>query len=205
MIQCPNSSVTYEFSSTPGDISFGVVFVAAPESQQNVDDLDIETVEEVERVPSGTDCVSGSFDVPAEGVIFFLWDNNFDWSSVKSISYSIRVFQVFSFSIDSLIAYCFWCLQPQFATLDDQRCTFALEHLSSTVEDLNLSLYRHADAQSALDHNSANVAFLEDRIAELEKKLSARKEAIAAVSTQITQSEKQIWMRRQCSSGLCIR
>jgi hypothetical protein len=94
VIQWPKAVVNYEFSSTPGDISFGVVFVAAPEEGEQVDDLDMETVEEMDRVPSHSETISGSFELPCEGVVFFLWDNNFDWSAVKKISYKIEVKEV---------------------------------------------------------------------------------------------------------------
>lgn len=94
VVQWPQAVVSYEFSSTPGDISFGIVFVAAPAEGQNIDDLEMETVEEVERVPSHTEVIKGSFELPCEGVVFFLWDNNFDWSAVKKISYSITIQEV---------------------------------------------------------------------------------------------------------------
>jgi len=71
------------------------MFVAAPEEDDpEVEDLEVETVEDICRVPSSTENIEGSFQVPYEGVIFFLWDNNFDWSSVKKLSYHIEVKQV---------------------------------------------------------------------------------------------------------------
>ena len=94
VIQCPESTVSFEFCSNPGDISFGIVFVAAPEEGQDLQDLDIETVEEMGIVRSNLDSISGSFEVPYEGVVFFMWDNNFDWSANKQISYVIEVHQV---------------------------------------------------------------------------------------------------------------
>lgn len=94
IIQWPQSIVEYEFSSTPSEISFGIVFVAAPEEGQSVSDLEIEPVEEMCRVPSHTEVIAGSFELPCEGIVFFVWDNTFDWSSVKKISYSIKVHQV---------------------------------------------------------------------------------------------------------------
>jgi hypothetical protein len=94
VIQYPDSKVKFEFCSNPGDISFGIVFVAAPEEDQRIEDLEIETVEEMGIVHSNTEAVSGSFEVPCEGVIFFMWDNNFDWSATKQISYMIEVQQV---------------------------------------------------------------------------------------------------------------
>lgn len=94
MVQYPESTVQFEFCSNPGDISFGIVFVAAPEEGQDPDDLEIETVEEMGLVRSNLEAISGSFEVPCEGVIFFMWDNNFDWSATKQISYLIEVTQV---------------------------------------------------------------------------------------------------------------
>ncbi len=94
VIQWPESSVKFEFSCTPSDITFGVVFVAAPEEDQDVDDLEIETIEEMALVNSENGSVTGSFDVPCEGVVFFLWDNKYDWTANKKISYLIEVMQV---------------------------------------------------------------------------------------------------------------
>lgn len=94
VIQWPQSKVSYEFTSTPGDISFGIVFVPAPDEPRDADDLEIETVEEIARVSSHNEIIGGEFEAPCEGVVFFLWDNNFDWSAVKKISYSINVIQV---------------------------------------------------------------------------------------------------------------
>lgn len=45
-------------------------------------------------VRSNYEPISGSFEVPYEGVVFFMWDNNFDWSANKQISYIIEVKQV---------------------------------------------------------------------------------------------------------------
>ena len=94
VIQYPESTVQFEFCSNPGDISFGIVFVAAPEEGQDLNDLELETVEEMGLVRSNLEAVSGSFLVPCEGVVFFMWDNNYDWSATKKISYLIEVKQV---------------------------------------------------------------------------------------------------------------
>jgi len=94
VIQYPESTVNFEFCSNPGDISFGIIFVASPEEGQDINDLEIETVQEMDIVRSNLESVSGSFEVPCEGVLFFMWDNNFDWSATKQISYLIEVSQV---------------------------------------------------------------------------------------------------------------
>ena len=94
VIQWPQSKVRFEFVSNPSEISFGIVFVAAPDEDQDINDLEIETIEEMNRVSSAIEPIAGSFEVPCEGVVFFIWDNNFDWSANKKISYSIEVEQV---------------------------------------------------------------------------------------------------------------
>jgi hypothetical protein len=95
VIQWPDSTVKYEFQSSPGNIWFGVLFVAAPLEGQSPDSLEVETVEELSLVPSGSEAIHGSFELQCEGVVFFLWDNSFDWSSTKKLSYNIVVHEVF--------------------------------------------------------------------------------------------------------------
>jgi hypothetical protein len=94
VVQWPEATVKYEFSSLPGDIWFGILFVAAPMEGQSHDNLEVETVEELALVPSGSESIHGSFELQCEGVLFFLWDNTFDWSSTKKISYNIVVKEV---------------------------------------------------------------------------------------------------------------
>lgn len=187
VVQWPGSTVTYEFSSTPGDISFGIVFVAAPDTLQEVEDLDIETVEEMSTAPSHTEDIAGSFELPSEGVVFFLWDNNFDWSAVKKISYTIRV------------------LCPSFSLPDQERSTSASAALKEVVEDLDAAYVRRADAQDLLEHNSANTVFLSDQIALLAAKLTARQTALAELTAMAQAAEHSIAMASQCAAGLCMR
>ena len=40
-IQWPESKVKFEFCSQPGDISFGILFVAAPDPDNKSDDLEV--------------------------------------------------------------------------------------------------------------------------------------------------------------------
>ena len=77
VVQWPESKVTFEFSSAPGDISFGILFVAAPEEDQRIEDLDVETVEQMGIVKSNLEPICGTFEVPCEGVVFFIWVINF--------------------------------------------------------------------------------------------------------------------------------
>lgn len=113
VIQYPNSVVQYKFASSPvsfticsnciyadslfqlvqGDLSFGIMFVAALEEGQTEDDIEVETFEPVMRTNSGEEMVEGDLEIDS-GVIFFIWDNDFDWFSNKYLSYTIQVKQV---------------------------------------------------------------------------------------------------------------
>lgn len=60
-----------------GAIEFGIVFVPALEEDQQQSDLEVETIEEMGRIRSDLQTISGSFTPPSEGVVFFLWDNTY--------------------------------------------------------------------------------------------------------------------------------
>ena len=73
VIQWPESVVNFEFNSHQGNISFTIVFVAAPMEDQDPDDLEIETIQTIEKANSEIEPISGSFELPCEGVVFFIW------------------------------------------------------------------------------------------------------------------------------------
>eukprot|EP01031_Cornospumella_fuschlensis_P037667 gene37667-45758_t len=179
VIQWPQSKVNYEFTSTPGDISFGIVFVPAPDEPRDPDDLDIETVEEIARVSSNNEIIGGEFEVPCEGVVFFLWDNNFDWSAVKKISYSINV------------------IQASFTVPDQDRSNSALEHLNHTVQDLEMCHIRHADSLTVIENNSANIVFLEDQVMQMEAKLLAKKREMEEYKRNVSMCQKVVYIKQQ--------
>jgi hypothetical protein len=94
VVQWADSKVSFEFISNPSDISFGIVFVAAPDENQPKKELEIETVVEMGKVYTDSEPISGTFELPCEGVIFFVWDNSHDWLANKKLSYLIEVNQV---------------------------------------------------------------------------------------------------------------
>ena len=53
------------------------MFVPALEDDQEQSDLEVETIEDMGRIRSDLQTISGSFTPPSEGVIFFLWDNTY--------------------------------------------------------------------------------------------------------------------------------
>jgi hypothetical protein len=110
IIQWPGSSINFEFSTKGGGIEFGIVFVPALEDDQDQDELNVETVEEMSRVRSDAEKIEGTFSPPSEGVVFFLWDNTYDWTAVKKLSYSVDVFQVSTFIIHEGLSVCYYLL-----------------------------------------------------------------------------------------------
>lgn len=188
VIQWPESVVNYKFTTQHGDISFGVMFVAAPEEDDpEVEDLEVETVEEISRVPSSTDSIEGSFQVPYEGVIFFLWDNNFDWSSVKKLSYHIEV------------------KQPSFTIPDEIRSTECFKELKDVTEHLDILYNKQADAQDYLEHNLANVSFLQEHVRTIQQKLANKTDDLLILESEINKIEKVININESANLGLCIR
>ena len=85
-ISLPGSVVSYTFSTTPGDISFGISF-------QTSDGVESEVLVP-HRVPSEVEPISGSFKAPREGAVCLYWDNSFSWLTPKKLSYSVEVRQV---------------------------------------------------------------------------------------------------------------
>jgi hypothetical protein len=85
-ISLPGSVVSYTFSTTPGDISFGISF-------QTLDGVESEVLVS-HRVPSEVEPISGSFKAPREGAVCLYWDNSFSWLTPKKLSYSVEVRQV---------------------------------------------------------------------------------------------------------------
>lgn len=187
VIQWPGSVVKFEFSCDPSDISFGVVFVAAPEEDQDAEDLEIETIEELGRVSCETEPVSGSFEVPSEGVVFFMWDNNYDWTANKKLSYLVEV------------------MQPCFTLIDELRTEKVLPLIKDTVEDLEVAYVRHADAQDCIEHNTANVNFLEEQIAALQRKLDAKYKEADDLEELARKAADMLEYGYTVESGLCIR
>ena len=77
--------------------------------------------------------------------------------------------------------------------------------LTETVEDLNAAYVRSADAQDCIEHNSANVSFLEDQLQSLQRKLASRMREKTTLDAEIETLERTIEFGIQITPGLCIR
>lgn len=64
---------------------------------------------------------------------------------------------------------------------------------------------RSADAHDCIDHNSANVSFLEDQLQSLERKRAARQREREALEAEIASLEQRVERAVLCEPGLCIR
>lgn len=76
-------AVSYRFTTSPADISFGLMFcdLAGVES----------TLKEVDRVPSHIGAANGTIHPACEGTIYFRWDNSYSWLTAKELTYLIEV------------------------------------------------------------------------------------------------------------------
>lgn len=94
VVQYPGSTVTFDFTTTMGDIQFGIMFVAALDEGQDESEMYAEVIDEMGRVLSHENAYKGSFEPRCEGVVFFVWDNTHDWYSNKKVTYCIELQQV---------------------------------------------------------------------------------------------------------------
>jgi hypothetical protein len=84
------STLKYTFSTTNGDINFGLQF-AIPQSHH------IEVIRENMREPSNVEAIKGSYKADYDGVFIFIFDNSFSWFTDKLLTYNIQLLQVSSY------------------------------------------------------------------------------------------------------------
>ena len=188
VIQWPESVIKFEFLTTGGDIDFGILFVAALAEGQSEDDLKVETLDEVGRVPSQTEVISGEFMVPSEGVVFLVWDNKYDWFVPnKKLSYSIELFQ------------------PSFSVIENERQTLALKVLEDTVEDTKTSFIRLADAEDYFDNQGPNLGVLEQQLFDLQISYNALVDEYNLLDEEEDRDILTVNTFYKRANGLCIR
>lgn len=187
IIQWPHSVIDYEFVSNPSSIEFGIIFVTAPEEDREVEDSDIHTVLESALVDCNSEAVRGSFEVTVEGMVFFLWDNTFDWTALKQVSYRITVHE------------------PSFSTIDKYRTKLSKTLLRHTVQDLDLLYSRFGDAEDCIAAASEKIDVLEDQIALLRNKLDSKSNEYLKLTKEADQCQYKMLKYKECRDGLGIR
>lgn len=148
IIECAGSTVHYEFTSNQGDISFGVEF----QSEKGEDF----GVEEPRRVNFAEQPLRGTFDVKQRGVVFFLWDNCYDWSGEKRISYVVRI------------------EQPAFSQADKRRSSRSIAMLSRMTPILDGLHEKYRSAAESFSYNQSYLYVLNSRMNVLQQNLADR-------------------------------
>lgn len=188
VIQWPESVIKFEFLTSGGDIDFGILFVAALEEGQSEDDLRVETLDDVGRVPSQSEVISGEFVAPSEGVVFFVWDNKYDWFVTnKKLSYSIELFQ------------------PSFSVVENERQTLALKVLEDTIEDTETCLIRLADAEDYMDAQGPNLGVLEQQLYDLTLSYNSLVDEYNLLDAEEDRDISTVNTFYGRANGLCIR
>jgi hypothetical protein len=85
------------------------------------------------------------------------------------------------------------------------RADKCLPLLRETVDDLTAAYVRDADAQDCIEHNTANVGFLEDQLQSLQRKLALRQTEKQALDAEIAALEGKVELANIAGPGLCIR
>jgi hypothetical protein len=85
------------------------------------------------------------------------------------------------------------------------RADKCLPLLRETVDDLTAAYVRDADAQDCIEHNTANVGFLEDQLQSLQRKLALRQTEKQTLDAEIATLEGKVELANIAGPGLCIR
>lgn len=192
IIQYPDSTVEFEFTCTPGEISFGVMFVPAPEDDKDIapEDIEIEMVEEMTSVECNINPITGSYQVPCEGVLFFVWENTTAdqiWPTPKQISYDIEV------------------QQPAFYYADQQRSEKSFELLGPVCEDLVDSMIRHVDAEDRIERTEESLSSFTIQVTEIQRQLQIKRDALQQVNSDLEKACSTLTASSAAVPGLCIR
>lgn len=80
-----------------------------------------------------------------------------------------------------------------------------MKELRILEEKLDALYIKRADAQSVLEHNSANVSFLEDHVEILQQKLRVKRDDLLLQENEIKNTEEIVLLSDDTKLGLCIR
>lgn len=75
-----DSVLNYKFSSSYGNLEFGVLFVDENDFVSVI--MDIDSVDSLDQI------VEGEFQISKRGVVYLIWENTFSWLT-KQLSYSV--------------------------------------------------------------------------------------------------------------------
>jgi hypothetical protein len=195
-ISLAGSVVSYSFSTTPGDISFGIAFEAAGGEEEDV-------LEE-HRVPSHIEPISGAFKAPCEGSVCLYWDNSFSWLTPKKLSYSVEVRQVGAkyFEFSKCLMH---IMQPSFAIADQTRSLKAqsmLHSCSSEVEVMEMRLARNIEKEKRV---RAEIPELKRQFDHIKALIESKLDEVNTSQREAEELLNAIELAEARVNGLCIR
>jgi len=187
VVQYPGTEISFEFTTTMGDILFGIMFVAALGEDEEEDDMRAETLDEMGRVLSNEEPYGGSFTPRCEGVVFFVWDNSHDWYSHKTVSYKIRL------------------AQPTFSFADQDRRKRCEELLPLRTQLREQTAIAHADCEDKAESCTYKIPLVERKIKLLEGKLSELRVELEGAQQARTRLATDLDTHSTCITGLGLR
>lgn len=188
IVQWPDANVSFKFSTTPSDIFFGIAFVAAPEEHERNLEPDIKIIEEISRIHSSDgEGIEGEFDLPCEGVVIFLWDNTFDWSSNKQLSYFIQV------------------QEPSFQYIDEDRCLAVQPKLEEVLNALEITYIQKADTEDLIRRQKKGIAHKLKELEAMKQELQLKCRQMHELENEVCDSSEVIDANYEVILGICIR
>ena len=95
--------------------------------------------------------------------------------------------------------------QPSFTYADKVRVERSLPQLRETEEALQAAYVRRADAQDLIEHNAANVAFMEEQLQALQTRLATKQQDLERVDAEASRAQQTVQLGEDVQLGLCIR
>ena len=172
------SSVSYQFSTTDGDILFSTSFSCVDESEE---------VSPPVRVASDVQPIVGKFKASREGSLVLKWDNSFSWFTAKLLTYQIQLYQ------------------PAFTTADSARCLKSRALLSSTVADIRLAESNLTHSKNELSALGDEIPALEEKLAALRTLLRDKKARLNDAYSKAEETSARIEANLEKKNGLCMR
>ena len=174
VINVPDSEVNYEFNLThAGEIAYAIVLATFNEGGDQSSDNEVEPEMEfhtikpsklVHFVGEEPEPIRGSFMLDDVGILYFFFDNQFDWTSTKNMSYTVEVFSpTFTQPDEERVELALPMLRE--LDIDTVNCQERLENALATIKDFEEIV---TDLAVEIDEITNRIEELEDEYDDLE-------------------------------------
>lgn len=175
------SKISFSFHTKQGDIAFGISFISD-------EDGGVESVVDLTRVNSDVEEIAGTFEVPREGTVIFLWDNSFSWFNGKILSYSIELSQ-----------------EAGVIAADQARIEASRDLLLQIKEDNVNIQQRLVEDCVNIEALDIEIPMLEEEIRALKNKLAEKMKARQVYLENKLRIEERLEVNNETTIGLHIR